>query len=73
MMQRYDVVAVNIKTLEERVLTRDKGEADAEAFLRIAVARRGVTEELYKLVPAKTQYSAHNTGSAQTVETAHDT
>lgn len=55
---RYDVIAVNLKTLGERVLTSDKSEADAEAFIKIAVARRGVEEEFYKMVPCKSPYSA---------------
>lgn len=57
MSKRFDVVAVNLKTLGERVLTSDKSEEDAEAFIKIAIARRGVEEEFYKLVPVAAAYS----------------
>lgn len=48
----YDVIAVDIKTGAERVMSHGKSLANAEAFIEIAVRRRGVDEEFYKAVPA---------------------
>jgi len=51
--QLFKVLAVNIKTGEERVLAEGKTEANAEAIVSMAVMRRGVEEEFYKAVPEK--------------------
>lgn len=48
----FDVVAVNIKTLAERFLDRNRTKEDAEAIVKIAVIRRGVEEEFFRTVPA---------------------
>jgi len=47
-----DVVAVNLKTSKVRVLSRDMGEADAEAYVKMAVMRRGVDEEFFSAATA---------------------
>ena len=44
----YDVFAINIKTLEKRKLSdRLMTVGNAEAFINMAIARRGVDEEIY--------------------------
>lgn len=43
----YDVVAVNIVTGIVRVMDTDKSHEDADACVRMAVARRGVNEEFF--------------------------
>lgn len=44
----YDVFAVNIATGKERVMSAQPlTEENAEAFIKIAIARRGVDEEFY--------------------------
>jgi len=48
----FNVVAVNIATGEERTIAENKTEANAEAIVSMAVARRGVEEEFFKVVPA---------------------
>jgi hypothetical protein len=45
----FDVIAVNIKTGVERVLAENRTRANAEATLNLAVMRRGVKEESYKI------------------------
>lgn len=50
--QLFDVVAVNIKTSEQRVIDRNKTERNAEAIVSMAVMRRGVDVEFFKAVPA---------------------
>jgi hypothetical protein len=50
--EKFDVVAVNIKTAAQRVMKRDLSIYSADAFIRFAVMRRGVDEEFYKAVPA---------------------
>jgi hypothetical protein len=47
----FDVVAVSIKTGEQRTLATRKTKENAEAFVDIAVMRRGLDEELFKAVP----------------------
>ncbi len=47
----FDVVAVNIETGEKRIISSDKTELNAEAIVKMAVARRGVDEEFFKTVP----------------------
>ena len=49
----FNVVAVNIKTGEERILAEGKTERNAEAIVSMAVMRHGVDEEFYKTVPQK--------------------
>lgn len=46
----YDVVAVNLKTLEERVMERGLSADNADAYIMFAVMRRGVETEFYKSV-----------------------
>lgn len=45
---RYDVIAVDLKTLEERVIAEDKSADDADAIVAMAVIRRGVEKEFFK-------------------------
>ena len=45
----FDVVAVNLDTKEERVIAANKTEKDAEAIISMAVMRRGVDKEFFKL------------------------
>lgn len=52
MSERFDVVAVNIATGAERLMATDLAERDAEAVVKMAVMRRGVEEEIFKMVPA---------------------
>lgn len=48
----WDVVAVEIKPPnKERIMKRGLTEKNAEAFISIAVARRGVSEEFYTKKP----------------------
>jgi trimethylamine:corrinoid methyltransferase-like protein len=47
----YDVVAVNIETGAQRTLATRKTKENAEAFVDMAVIRRGLDEELFKAVP----------------------
>jgi hypothetical protein len=49
----YDVVAVNTATGAERTMATGKTREDADAIVAMAVARRGVDEEFFKMVPAK--------------------
>lgn len=45
---RFRVVEVKIaKPHERRVMAEDMSEADAEAFIKFAVIRRGVEEQFY--------------------------
>lgn len=47
----YDVIAVNIASLKERYLASNKTAVDAQATIEMAVIRRGVDVEFYKMVP----------------------
>jgi len=47
----YDVIAVNIKTRQERVLATGKTRTNAEAIVKMAVMRQGLDEEYFKKVP----------------------
>ena len=47
----FAVYAVTIATGERRVMAIDKTNGDAEAFVKIAIARRGVDVEFYEIVP----------------------
>jgi hypothetical protein len=47
----FSVYAVNIKTGERRLMDKDKTERNAEAFIKMAVIRRGVEEEFYVKAP----------------------
>jgi hypothetical protein len=51
MAKRFDVIAVDMKTLEERVIAEDKTEANAEAVMKMALMRRGVDQEFYTIRP----------------------
>ena len=53
----WDVVAVNIDTATERVMDRNMTALNAEAYIEMAVRRRGVEEEFYKAVPSNTEPS----------------
>lgn len=48
----FDVIAVNIRTKEERVLETGKTEKNADAIIKMAVMRRGVDVEFYTKRPA---------------------
>lgn len=50
-METYDVIAVDINTMEKRTLATDETETNADAIVSMAVARRGVETEFYKKVP----------------------
>lgn len=50
--QRFNVVAVSAASGAKRVIATDKSERDAEAIIAMAVARRGVAEEFFKMEPA---------------------
>jgi hypothetical protein len=50
----YDVVAVNIKNGQVRVLAVGKTLSNAEAISNMAVIRRGCDTEFYKEVPSGT-------------------
>ncbi len=47
----WDVVAVNLQTHEHRIIASGKWEADAEAIVSMAIMRRGVDDEFFKVVP----------------------
>jgi hypothetical protein len=47
----FDVIAVNLKDRSERFLAERKSKPDAEAIVEMAVIRRGVDDEYFKLVP----------------------
>ena len=47
----YDVVAVN-NDLALRVMARDKTQENADAYVLMAVCRRGVDDEFFAVVPA---------------------
>jgi hypothetical protein len=49
----FDVVAVEISTGATRLLESGKTKGNAEAVVKMAVMRRGVEEEFYKVVPHK--------------------
>ncbi len=51
--EKFDVVAVNLNTKEERTITTDKSKKDAEAIISMAVMRRGLDTEFYKLKSIK--------------------
>lgn len=50
----FDVVAVNHDTQQVRFLDTGKTERNAEAIEKMAIARRGLDEEFYAVVPAGT-------------------
>jgi len=47
----FDVVAVTIATGATRVIAEKKTEKNADAIVNMAVARRGVDVEFFKVVP----------------------
>jgi hypothetical protein len=49
---KFDVIAVNIKTGATRVIATKRTERNAETDVNLAIMRRGVTEEFFKIVPA---------------------
>lgn len=49
--QRFAVVAVRLDDGTQRVMAQDLDERNAEAFIKMAVVRRGVDVEFYKTVP----------------------
>jgi hypothetical protein len=51
MAKRFDVIAVDMKTLAERVIAEDKTEENAEAVLKMALMRRGADQEFYTIRP----------------------
>lgn len=48
----FDVLAVNITTGIARLMAEGKTERNAEAIVKMAVMRRGVTVEFYVEAPA---------------------
>ena len=52
MSQTCDVIATNIQTGLRRVMTTGRTPEDADAFIRIAIIRRGVDQEFYESVPS---------------------
>jgi hypothetical protein len=46
----YDVVAVNMKTSEVRLIATGKDHGNADAIVKMAIARRGLDEEFYSEV-----------------------
>lgn len=49
-----DVVAVNLETRNVRIISANKTRENAEAIVSMAVARRGVEEEFFTIVPSGT-------------------
>lgn len=47
----WDVIAVDIKTGEHRVLEAAKAHRNAEAIMNMAIMRHGIDVEFYKLLP----------------------
>jgi hypothetical protein len=47
----FDVVAVDLTTNAERVMERGLTHKNAEAYVMMAVMRRGVEDEFFKTVP----------------------
>lgn len=47
----FDVVAIDIKTRDPRLLADRKTKASAEAIIKMAVIRRGVDSEFFAMVP----------------------
>lgn len=47
----YDIVAVNLKTHLVRIMDENRSKANAEAYVNMAVMRRGVEEEFFVAVP----------------------
>ena len=48
---RFDVIAIRIRGGSERTLARDMARRDAEAIVKMAIARRGVENEFYVVRP----------------------
>lgn len=51
MSELFDVVAITIKTGERRLLAESKDAPNADAIMMMAIARRGIDTEFYKVVP----------------------
>lgn len=47
----YDVVAVRVDDSAQRMIAERKTLENAEAILRMAVARRGVDDEYFEILP----------------------
>lgn len=47
----FDVIAVDLKSKAERFIARGKTRGNAEAIKNMAVIRRGVEGEIFKVVP----------------------
>jgi len=47
----YDVIAVSLSSGARRVMDTRMDAANAEAFIDMAIARRGLDEEFYEAVP----------------------
>lgn len=52
MSDRVDVIAVSFETGEILWLEPDRTEANAEAVIKMAIARQGVEDRFYVAVPA---------------------
>ncbi len=48
----FDVIAVNIETGAQRFMAQNKTMPHAEAVEKMAIMRRGVETDFYKIVPA---------------------
>jgi len=54
-VNKFDLLEIEIKNpANKRVMERDLSEDNADAFIRMAVFRRGVETHFYKAVPAGT-------------------
>lgn len=56
----YDVIAVNLKTYEVRVVATDLTAANSESYVNMAVMRRGVDEEFFCAPPAGSYKTGDN-------------
>ncbi len=55
MSERFDVLEIEISNPRNRLLmTTDLSKEDADAYVKMAVFRRGVETHFYKAVPAGT-------------------
>lgn len=51
MNELFDVIAVNLETHAERLMAWNLSAKNADAFITMAVIRRGCEEEFFKAVP----------------------
>ena len=48
----YDVVAISLTTGARRIMERRLTKQDADAYIAMAVARRGMDDEFFKAAPS---------------------